>query len=280
MEGRHILMRMARIDTETGPEWVLVAPGEGRWRRSGRCDPDAWRDLALCAARSAPDEPINAGRLLAPLAPVTFVGVGLNYRAHAAEQGRPLPAEPPLFLKNPRSVAPPVGPLPLHPASAALDYEAELGIVIGRPLFDATAAEAQAAIAGWLVVNDVTLRDLARPETLAIAKGGPGMAPLGPWITPVADLPVEAAGTLRIRCWVNGELRQDATTADMHFGPVELVQRIARHLPLGPGDVIASGSPGGSGVGFDPPRWLAAGDRLETEIEGLGRLVQTVVRNS
>jgi 2-keto-4-pentenoate hydratase/2-oxohepta-3-ene-1,7-dioic acid hydratase in catechol pathway len=275
-------MRIARIATPRGPELAAVDPAAGIWQRTGNAAPGDWLvpGALPVTGRLAAPEPIDTARLLPPLVPRCLVGVGLNYRAHAAEQGRALPADPPLFLKNPHSLAPPFGPLPLHPASDALDYEAELGIVIGRPIFACSRAEAEAAIAGWLVVQDYTLRDLARPETLTIAKGGPAMAPIGPWLTTVESLTVAQAATLAIRCRVNGELRQNSTTADMHFGPAELVHRIARHLPLGPGDVIATGSPGGSGVGFDPPRWLAAGDTVETEIEGLGRLCQQVVRNS
>jgi 2-keto-4-pentenoate hydratase/2-oxohepta-3-ene-1,7-dioic acid hydratase in catechol pathway len=127
-----------------------------------------------------------------------------------------------------------------------------------------------------VIVQDFTLRDLVRPETLTIAKGGPGMAPIGPWLTSVESVPVDAAGALRITCRVNGEARQDAATSDMHVGPVALVHRIARHLPLGPGDVIATGSPSGSGVGMDPPRWLAPGDVIDTAITGLGALRQQV----
>ncbi len=160
--------------------------------------------------------------------------------------------------------------------SGQLDYEAELGIVIGRAVFDCTPAEAEAAIAGWVVVQDYTLRDLARPETLAIAKGGPGMAPIGPWLTTVGSISVAAAGALTITCRVNGELRQHASTSDMHIGPAALVHHIARYLPLGPGDVIATGSPSGSGVGLTPPRWLAAGDVVETAIMGLGAMRQQV----
>lgn len=232
--------------------------------------------IRAAAARTAP-QPLRDEALLPPLMPRTIIGVGLNYRAHAAEQGRTLPAEPALFLKNPRSVAAPFARLPRHPASPSLDYEAELGIVIGRPLFEASEADAAAAIIGWVIVQDYTLRDLARPETLAIAKGGPAMAPIGPWLTTVDAVPLAHAADMRIRCWVNGSLRQSATTADMHFGPVALVRYISRFLPLGPGDVIASGSPGGSGVGFDPPRWLVAGDVVETEIDGLGRIAQRVI---
>ncbi len=276
-------MRIARIAGQGGAELVIVAPDGSSWLRTGVPAGPDWLAAGmgpLGPAAGALPETVDAALLLPPVVPRTFVGVGLNYRAHAEEQGRALPAEPPLFLKNPRSLAPPVGTLPLHPASVALDYEAELGIVIGSPVFACSAADAEAAIAGWVVVQDYTLRDLVRPETLTIAKGGPAMAPIGPWLTTVDAVPVSQAGALGIRAWVNGELRQDSSTVDMHFGPAELVWRIARHMPLGPGDVIATGSPGGSGVGFTPPRWLVVGDTVETEIAGLGRLCQQVVRNS
>ncbi len=284
MESAQKSMRIARIAGDTGPVLALVDPEAGTWLQLGPAGDDfGWLEpgspLPVPPLRATPER-IDAARLLPPVVPRSFVGVGLNYRAHAAEQGRPLPAEPPLFLKNPRCLAPPFGALPLHPASSCLDYEAELGIVIGRAIFACSRAEAEAAIAGWVVVNDFTLRDLVRPETLTIAKGGPAMGPIGPWFTGVAAVSVAAASALQIRCRVNGELRQNASTADMHFGPVDLVHRIARHLPLGPGDVIASGSPGGSGVGFDPPRWLREGDTIETDIEGLGSLCHRVVRNS
>jgi 2-keto-4-pentenoate hydratase/2-oxohepta-3-ene-1,7-dioic acid hydratase in catechol pathway len=270
-------VRLASADFGHGPRITLVE-GE-RLRDTGIAEPLAdlldargLARIAEAAARGAA-RPLEPGRLLPPVTPRAIVGVGLNYRAHAAEQGRALPAEPPLFLKHARALNRPFGPVPAHLPS--LDYEAELGVVIGRPVFYCSAAEAEAAIAGWCIVQDYTWRALLRPETLPLAKGGPGMAPIGPWLTLRASLP--DAGALRVRCRVNGELRQDSTTADMHVGPAALVQYIARHLPLGPGDVIATGSPGGSGVGFDPPRWLVPGDVVETEIEGLGRMRQEIV---
>lgn len=273
-------MRIARLLTAQGAELAVVAADGRRWRRSG-IFPQSGRwlseqTLARLAEIGAPDEPVDPALLLPPVEPRCIIGIGLNYRAHAAEQGKALPDTPPLFLKHPRSLSPPFGTLPLHPASAQLDYEAELGIVIGRDVFHCTRAEAAAAIAGWVIVQDYTLRDLARPETLAIGKGGPGMAPIGPWLTTTHSLSIAEAGQLRIRCRVNSALRQDAATSDMHIAPVDLVQHAARYLPLGPGDLIATGSPSGSGVGMVPPRWLAAGDVVETEITGLGRLRQQV----
>ncbi len=272
-------MHIARLAVGEGAVLAVVDPKTQTFRRTRADAVNFAAPESLLVGLGAP-EPFDGVRFLPPVSPRIIVGVGLNYRAHAEEQGRALPAEPPLFLKNPRSLAGPFDAVPLHPASACLDYEAELGIVIGRPLFDCSFAEAQAAIFGWTIVQDYTLRDLVRPETLTIAKGGPGMAPMGPWLTTTAAVCVEQASVLAIRCRVNGELRQDSSTADMHFAPVELVHRIARHLLLGPGDVIATGSPGGSGVGFSPPRWLAEGDMVETEISGLGRMWQPIVRNS
>lgn len=279
-------MRIARVvdAAGTGSELALVQADGATIQRTGIAEPlEALLDpagRARLAAAAAAAEPLDPACLLAPLLPRLVVGAGLNYRAHAAEQGRPLPATPPLFAKNPRSIAAPFQPLPPHPASAWLDYEAELGIVIGRALFDADEPEAEAAIAGFVVAQDYTLRDLARPETLTIAKGGPAMAPIGPWLTTTDAMPLAALGAARIRCRVNGELRQDSPLSDMHIGPVALVARISRHLLLGPGDLVLTGSPGGSGVGFDPPRWLGEGDSIESEIDGLGVIRQQVLRNS
>jgi acylpyruvate hydrolase len=274
-------MRIARIGGAQGAELAVVAADGQTWQRTGLAAPGDWLTPAALAqaaraAEGAEREAVDPARLLPPVEPRCIVGVGLNYRAHAAEQGKALPERPPLFIKHPRSLAPPFGTLPLHPASGQMDYEAELGIVIGRDIFDCTLAEAAAAIGGWVIVQDYTLRDLARPETLPLAKGGPGMAPIGPWLTTAQSMPIKAAADLRITCWVNGTLRQDASTADMHVGPARLVHHVARHLPLGPGDVIATGSPSGSGVGMDPPRWLAAGDVIDTAITGLGSLRQQV----
>ncbi|MEE4155263.1 MAG: fumarylacetoacetate hydrolase family protein [Erythrobacter sp.] len=273
-------MGIARLATGRGSELALIDAATGTWQRTGLSGDASWltrTPLDDAPIRAARAEKIEHALLLPPVVPQTIVGVGLNYRAHAAEQGLVLPTEPRIFLKNARSLAAPFADLPLHPASPHLDYEAELGIVIGRDIFDVTPAEAEAAIAGWVIMQDYTLRDLVRPETLPLGKGGPAMAPLGPWLTPVSKLPIAHACQLGVRCWVNGELRQDASTADMHFGPVDLVHYIARYIALGPGDVIATGSPGGSGVGLSPPRWLAPGDIVETEIVSLGRLRQRVI---
>lgn len=216
-----------------------------------------------------PVHPLDRARLLPPLStPHSFIGVGLNYRDHAAEVGRPVPERPPLFAKLPASLAAPFAETPWPGPS--FDYEGELGVVIGRAAYRVAAAEAMAAVAGYVVVNDLTMRDLARPDTLLLAKNGPGFAPFGPWLT-TADA-VDDPHDLPLRTWVNGELRQDGSTAALHHRIPELIAYVSQAIPLSPGDVITTGSPHGSGIGFDPPRFLKPGDLVRVEIGGLGSI--------
>ena len=220
--------------------------------------------------------PLAAAGLLAPHRPGTILGIGLNYRAHAAETGREPPAEPMVFAKLAGAIAPPHGEIPRPAYTRELDYEGELAVVIGsvaRGLEDADGLE---AVYGYAVMNDVSARDRQRDEPRWIrAKGGDGFAPLGPWIT-TADAVVDPQD-LVIRTWVNDELRQDGHTGDMVFTVAELVAWCSRQFTLRPGDVIATGTPAGVGVGFDPPRFLVPGDRVRVEIEGLGALEHEVV---
>lgn len=219
--------------------------------------------------------PLDLARLLAPVpAPGVFLGVAINYRDHAAEVGRVLPDKPVLFAKLRGAVAPPYGWI-MRPAGVdTLDYEGELGVVIGRRCYRPAAAEALAAVAGYVVVNDVTVRGRSHPDRMLIAKGAPGHGPFGPWITTADAVPDPER--LAIRTWVNGELRQDSSTAQLHHGIAALIAFIADAVELMPGDVIATGSPAGSGVGFDPPRFLKPGDVVRVEIEGLGAIEHVV----
>lgn len=214
-------------------------------------------------------------RLLAPVAAGACVyAVGLNYRDHALETGRALPDPPPVFTKLPLSIAAPYARTP-HPGfSDTLDYEGELGVVIGRPTWNIPAARALDHVAGYVVINDLTVRALARPDTLLLGKNGPGMAPIGPWIVAAHTIPDPHA--LRIRTWVNGELRQDGSTADMHHSIADQVAFVSRSIPLRTGDIISTGSPRGSGIGFDPPRYLRPGDRVRVEIERIG-MIETLI---
>jgi len=215
-------------------------------------------DLAGAASGTA-DIPLDPARLLAPVPqPRAFLGVGLNYRDHAAEVGRTLPDVLPVFAKLASAVSPPFATI-ARPAES-FDYEGELGVVIG----------AGGSIAGYVVVNDLTIRAMAKPDTLVLGKSAPGCAPFGPWITTADEIPDPHA--LRIETRVNGEVRQSSSTAELHQRLPELLAYIGGHVTLQPGDIIATGSPAGSGIGFDPPRWLTPGDTVRVEIEHLGHI--------
>ena len=222
-----------------------------------------WDDAADVAATL----PLDLERLLAPVPiPRAFLGVGLNYRDHAAETSRALPVEPRIFAKLASAVASPFSEIP-RPAPT-FDYEGELGVVIGRG----------GSVAGYVVVNDLTIRALAVPDTLLLAKSAPGSAPFGPWIT-TADA-IADPHALAIRTIVNGELRQSSTTAQMHHRIDTILDYLADHVRLLPGDIVTTGSPSGAGLGFDPPRWLEPGDVVRVEIDGLGHIENRIVEGS
>jgi 2-keto-4-pentenoate hydratase/2-oxohepta-3-ene-1,7-dioic acid hydratase in catechol pathway len=210
--------------------------------------------------------PLGDVTLLAPVPrPRAIFGIGRNYAAHAAELGNELPQAPLVFLKLPSSSVPGSGPVRRPAVVERLDYEVELAVVMG----------AGGAIAGWAVADDVTARDLQRAEAQwTRAKGFDTSCPWGPWITTTDELP-DALG-LRITSYVNGELRQDSTTADLVFGPQQLVDFIAETIALEPGDLILTGTPSGVGEGMDPPRYLEPGDVVRCEIERLGAIEHPV----
>jgi 2-keto-4-pentenoate hydratase/2-oxohepta-3-ene-1,7-dioic acid hydratase in catechol pathway len=221
--------------------------------------------LALLAARAGAAAPLEPQRLQ-PLAPPVLLAVGLNYSDHAAEMQRPLPEVPALFAKLPNSIAGPYTAVQSpHPS---LDYEGELAVVIGTPAWQVSEADACRHIAGYCILNDLTVRDALRPDSLILAKSGPGQAPLGPWLTTADE--VTDPQQLAITTHVNGTLRQNGSTAAMHRSVSWLVAWLSRHLRLDSGTVIATGSPPGSGAGFSPPRYLQPGDTVRVAISGLG----------
>jgi 2-keto-4-pentenoate hydratase/2-oxohepta-3-ene-1,7-dioic acid hydratase in catechol pathway len=206
--------------------------------------------------------------------------VGRNYHAHAKElrdsvfKNSPKATDqwPIVFTKVPECV---VGPgdavrLPGAAVSAQIDYEAELAVVIGRGGRNIARADALAHVFGWTIVNDVTARDVQmRHQQWDLGKSFDTFCPMGPWIV-TAD---ELDGTdTRVRCWVNDELRQDARTTELIFDVPSLIETISRGITLYPGDLIATGTPAGVGMGLDPPRWLAGGDTVRIEIDGIGTL--------
>src|SRR3954469_16003871 len=205
----------------------------------------------LCIGRNYAAHP-------APRPPALFC-IGRNYAAHIAELGSQKPEKPLVFLKLPLSSAPPGGPVKTPKASHALDYEVELVVVMGP---DNT-------IAGYAVADDVSARDLQRSEAQwSRAKGFDSSCPWGPWIT--TDVPDPRA--LAITTHLNGEIRQDANTRDLIFGPEELGSFIPEACTLEPGAIILTGTPSGVGEAFDPPRYLQPGDTVRCAIEGLGVL--------
>ena len=202
---------------------------------------------------------------LAPVTPSKIVCVGRNYRAHAAELGHDVPAEPLLFLKPPTALVGPGAVIPLPAASARVEHEGELAVVVGRTLRDATPAQALAGVFGYACANDVTARDLQRKDVqFTRAKGFDGFCPCGPFIE--TDL---SPADLRLAVRVNGALRQDGRTRDMVFPVDALLAYISGVMTLLPGDLVLTGTPSGVGP-------LVAGDVVEVAIEGLGALVNPV----
>jgi 2-keto-4-pentenoate hydratase/2-oxohepta-3-ene-1,7-dioic acid hydratase in catechol pathway len=204
--------------------------------------------------------------LLAPVPrPGTIYAIGRNYAAHAAEMGNQPPEQPIVFVKVAGSVAPPGGPVRCPEVVRRLDYEGELVIVMG----------AGGAIAGYCVADDVSARDLqGREPQWTRAKGADTFCPFGPWVTTADEVP--DAGNLDLRTWVNGELRQDASTSDLVFGCEELVAFIGQTCTLQPGDLILTGTPNGVGMAMDPPQFLKSGDVIRIEIEHLGSIEHRV----
>jgi len=206
-------------------------------------------------------------KFLSPTRPSKIVAVGLNYKAHAEEMGKPLPEEPLLFMKPSTAVIANKMRIFLPEMSERVDYEGELAVVIGRKCRKVTPEEAPDYILGYSCFNDVTARDLQQKDgQYTRAKSFDTFAPYGPWISTSVD-PLD----LKITTRVNGEVRQEGKTSDMIFSPFELVSFISRIMTLLPGDVVVTGTPPGVGA-------LNDGDRVEIEIEGIGTLINYAVR--
>jgi len=217
-------------------------------------------------------------RLLCPIPePRKFIGIGLNYRDHAKEQGAKIPAAPIVFAKFANSLIGPNDDIRYPRITEQLDYEAELGVVIGLQGRDIAADDAHRHIAGYCVVNDVTARDVQlRDRQWVRGKTLDAMTPVGPFLTTSDE--VENPESLWIRLWLNDELMQDSTTRQLIFGISALIQHISQDITLEPGDIIATGTPGGVGFVRDPAVFMRHGDTVEVEVEGLGRLRNRVVR--
>jgi len=236
---------------------------------------------ALAAARRASDgaasTPLADVRLEAPIArPPKIMAVGLNYADHVAEAGLETPKLPLIFNKQPTSVVGPSDPFHLPRVSTALDYEGELGVVIGRRCRHVPKDRAREVIAGYVVLNDVTVRDWQlRTPTWTIGKSFDTHCPMGPWLTTADE--IDDPHSLGIETWVNGELRQSSNTKHLIFDVFTLVEHLSTAFTLEPGDVIATGTPGGVGIAMKPPKLLVAGDVVKIAIERLGEIENRVI---
>ncbi|MFE6053279.1 fumarylacetoacetate hydrolase family protein [Kitasatospora sp. NPDC056446] len=230
------------------------------------------------AAGVLPVADLDGQRVGAPVArPGKVVGIGLNYRDHAAEAGAAIPAEPVIFLKPSSTVVGPYDEVLVPRGGEKTDYEAELAVVIGRTArYLDSHAEAAGVIAGYTIANDVTERafQFERGGQWDKGKSAETFTPLGPWLVTADEVPDPQA--LSLRLWVNGERRQHGSTREMVFPVLELVRYASQFMVLEPGDVIITGTPAGVTLGRPGTPFLAPGDVVEIEIDGLGRQRQVL----
>jgi 2-keto-4-pentenoate hydratase/2-oxohepta-3-ene-1,7-dioic acid hydratase in catechol pathway len=209
------------------------------------------------------------------LRPPKFLGIGLNYAGHVAESGQERPAHQLWFNKQSTCVVGPGQPILIPTVSEMVDYEGELGVVIGRRARHVPVSRAAEVIGGFTVVNDVSVRDWQwRVPTWTLGKSFDTHGPLGPAVVTADE--VEDPHALGLRTWVNGDLRQDARTDDLIFDCYEMVAHLSTVFTLEPGDVLATGTPAGVGFARQPPAWLKAGDTVRIEIEHVGVLENPV----
>ncbi|UVI36302.1 fumarylacetoacetate hydrolase family protein [Brevibacterium spongiae] len=247
-------------------------------------DPNFFAADGIERARAALDagelEPLAGAdelRIGAPLSrPSSIVCVGMNYAAHAREAGAEPPERPVIFFKMPSTIAGPTDPLELPPSATKADWEVELGVVIGARAYRVASAEAGLDyVAGYVLANDLSERRLQIEESggqWSKGKNLPGFTPLGPWIRPAAEVD---PGDLRLRSWINGEVRQDSSTSDLIFSAGEIIHQLSQAMAFEPGDVILTGTPQGVALSGKYP-YLADGDVVELELDGLGRHRQVV----
>ena len=282
-------MRIARVGA-AGAERPVVVADDGTLLDLGGLTADV--DAAFLGALAGIDpttlpvldaSPAEGGHRFGP--PVTrpgkVVGIGLNYRDHAAEAGLPLPSEPVVFLKAPTSVSGPTDDVVMVPGSTTTDYEVELGVVLGRGLRGVTdPAKALDAVAGYVLAQDVSDRalQLERGGTWTKGKSADTFCPLGPWLVTPDELGPGGAPAVRLRLSVDGEPRQDGFTADMVFGVGELLCYTSGVMTLEAGDVVLTGTPAGVAMGRPEPRpYLRHGQVVEADGGALGRQRTRVV---
>jgi len=285
-------MRLARFSTSEGAIRVGAVVGDEIADLSAALGEDttveSLLETGLHEARRAIDRkavraPLSTVRLHAPIArPPKFLAIGLNYGEHIAEArtlGMDRPDAMIVFNKQSTCVTGPFDPIEKPSVSDELDYEGELAFVIGRRCRHVSADRAREVIAGYLVVDDVSVRDWQRATpTMTMGKSWDTHGPSGPWVTTADE--VDDPHDLALRTWVNGELRQDSNTSLLMNDCFAQVAHLSRVFTLEPGDVVATGTPAGVGVAMDPSGMLSIGDTVRVEIEGLGAIENPVVAES
>jgi len=272
-------MKLATVRTEDGLRAVRVE--EGGYVDIGFRDVgellrrEDWRTVAAAADGAViPVEPSQVAPVIPH--PGKIVCVGLNYRTHITEMGRDLPEFPTLFAKFPEALIGPNDTLTLPPESDVVDWEAELVVVVGRSVRRADRATAEAAIAGYTILNDVTARDWQfRTREWLQGKTWEATTPLGPVLVTPDELQADA----EITCAIDDEVVQKSTINDLLFDAADLVAYVSTMVTLNPGDLIATGTTGGVGHARKPPRYLKDGQTIVTRVEGIGELVTPVRRD-
>lgn len=278
-------MKLVRYGS-TGREKPGLIDAQGKLRDlSSHCASIGWEELSAAGqkrlrALDPAKLPLVKGnpRLGVPFTGIgKIVGVGLNYRDHAEETGAEIPTEPVLFMKATTAINGPFDNIKLPRGSVKTDWEAELGLVIGRAARYVSADQALTYLAGYVTFHDVSERDFQknRGGNWDKGKGCDTFAPIGPWL--VTRDEIRDPQALRVWSEVNGERRQDSTTAQMIFPVAHLISYISQFMTLLPGDVICTGTPSGVGLGMNPPQFLKPGDVVRLGVEGLGEQSQKVI---
>jgi 2-keto-4-pentenoate hydratase/2-oxohepta-3-ene-1,7-dioic acid hydratase in catechol pathway len=264
-------VQYCRFQTEQGPQYGEVSQRQGEWWMDGAIPPPHEDRTASPVVENFGAQPLSTLTLLVPVTPLKIVCIGRNYRDHAAELGNEPPKEPLLFLKAPSSLLPPGGVIRLPAVSQRVDFEGELGIVIGRGCYKLKPEEdIRPYIRGYVVVNDVTARDLQKTDgQWSRAKGFDTFCPVGPIVSDQVD--PEAGLTVTTR--LNGAVKQHGSTINFIFNIGTLLRYISAAMTLNPGDLIPTGTPAGVGP-------MQSGDVVEVEIEGLGILRNPVQTES
>ena len=250
------IVRICRVECDGVPHWATDVDGAFHLIEG---DPFAGPPYTTGPA-------LKAARLLAPVSPSKIIGIGLNYKDHAAEQNKPLPPVPLMFIKPSTTVIGPGDAIRAPQNVGRVDYEAEMAVVIGRRASKVSAAQAMDYVLGLTCINDVTARELqAKDVQYSRAKGFDTFAPIGPCIAIGLD-----SGKLKIEGWLNGELRQSSTTDQLIFPVPEIIAFVSAVMTLLPGDIIATGTPAGIGP-------IRSGDRFTVKLEGVGELSNPVI---